>query len=156
MATAHKSKLFRDIGKPSIALLTMQTMLAIGILLIAAGGFSLHSQLDNLKIELALAKRDVGTANERTISLEREVSQIRQDLARLDDRLSAMAKPTSPQNNSLITAIESKLIREFLVKIDAFRPMVGAGNKVGDTIPDDKLLDFSRIIAILDFVNVAR
>ncbi|MGB7773635.1 MAG: hypothetical protein WBL43_17665, partial [Pseudolabrys sp.] len=78
-----------------------------------------------------------------------------------------------------------KLIREFLMKIDAFKPMVEAGHKVGDTIPEDRLLDFSavltqevpklkntnytidqngsiiivsenRIVAILDFLNVAR
>jgi hypothetical protein len=127
------------------------------------------------------------------MSLQREVSQIRQDqssaaamIARLDHRLSAMAQPTSPMNNVLqITAVEAKLIREFLMKIDAFKPMVEAGHKVGDTIPEDRLLDFSalltqgvpklkntsytidqtgsiiivsenRIVAILDFVNVAR
>ncbi|MGA7065092.1 MAG: hypothetical protein WB048_01990, partial [Pseudolabrys sp.] len=68
---------------------------------------------------------------------------------------------------------------------DAFKPMVEAGHKVGDTIPEDRLLDFSavltqevpklkninytidqngsiiivsenRIAAILDFLNVAR
>jgi hypothetical protein len=107
-------------------------------------------------------------------------------IARLDNRLSAMAQPTSPQNNVLqITAVEAKSIREFLMKIDAFKPMVEAGHKVGDTIPEDQLLDFSalltrevpklkntnytidqngsiiivsenRIVAILDFVNVAR
>ena len=97
-----------------------------------------------------------------------------------------MAQPTSPQNNVLqITAVEAKLIREFLMKIDAFKPRVEAGHKVGDTIPEDQLLDFSvvltqgvpklkntsytidkngsviivsenRIVAILDFVNVSR
>ena len=127
------------------------------------------------------------------MSLQREVSQIRQGqssaaamIARLDNRLSAMAQPTSPQNNELqITAVEARLIREFLMKVDAFKPMVEAGHKVGDTIPEDRLLDFSalltqevpklrntnytidqngsiiivsenRIVAILDFVNVAR
>jgi hypothetical protein len=107
-------------------------------------------------------------------------------IARLDNRLSAMSQPTSPQDNVLqFTAVEAKLIREFLMKIDAFKPMVEAGQKVGDTIPEDRLLDFSavltqgvpklkntnytidkngsviivsenRIVAILDFVNVAR
>jgi septal ring factor EnvC (AmiA/AmiB activator) len=171
-------------------------LLAIGVLALlglVAGGFLLHSRLDKLETELAFAKRDVESTNERLMSLQREVSQIRQDqssaaamIARLDNRLSAMAQPTSPQNNELqITPVEAKLIREFLMKIDAFKPMVEAGYKVGDSIPEDQLLDFSavltqgmpklkntnytidqtgsiiivsenRIVAILDFVNVAR
>ena len=170
------------------------TMLAIGILALlglVAGGFLLHSRLGELDTELAFAKRDVESTNERLMSLQREVSQIRQDqssaaamIARLDNRLSA--QPTSPMNNVLqITAVEAKLIREFLMKIDAFKPRVEAGHKVGDTIPEDRLLDFSalltqgvpklkntnytidqsgsiiivsenRIVAILDFENVAR
>jgi hypothetical protein len=171
-------------------------MLAIGILALlglVAGAFLLHSRLDKLEAELAFVKRDVESTNERLMSLQREVSQIRQDqssaaamIARLDNRLSAMSQPTSPQDNVLqFTAVEAKLIREFLMKIDAFKPMVEAGQKVGDTIPEDRLLDFSavltqgvpklkntnytidkngsviivsenRIVAILDFVNVAR
>jgi hypothetical protein len=151
---------------------------------------------------LAIAKGDVENTNERLMSLQREISQIRQDqssaaatIARLDNRSSATAQPTSPQNTAQptspetnvlqITAVEAKLIREFLMKIDAFKPRVAAGLKVGDTIPEDRLLDFSavltqgvpklkntsytidqtgsiiivsenRIVAILDFVNVAR
>jgi hypothetical protein len=171
-------------------------ILAIGVLALlglVAGGFLLHSRLDKLETELAFAKREVESTNERLISLQREVSQIRQEqssaaamIARLDNRLSAMAQPTSPMNNELqITPVEAKLIREFLMKIDAFKPMVEAGHKVGDTIPEDRLLDFSalltqgvpklkntsytidqtgsiiivsenRIVAILDFMNVAR
>ena len=171
-------------------------MIAIGILALlglVAGGFLLHSRLDKLRTELAFAKRNVESTNERLMSLQREVSQIRQGqssaaamIARLDNRLSAMAQPTSPQNNELqITAVEAKSIREFLMKIDAFKPMVEAHYKVGDTIPEDRLLDFSvlltrevpklkttnytidqtgsiiivsenRAVAILDFVNVAR
>lgn len=199
MVTADKSnlfsKLFRNIGKPG-ARIAPTTMLAIGILVLlglVAGGFLLHSRLDKLETELASAKGGVESTNERLMSLQREVSQIRQDqssaaamIARLDNRLSAIAQPTSPQNNVLqITAVEAKLIREFLMKIDAFKPMVEAGHKVGDTIPEDRLLEFSavltqgvpklkntnytidqngsiiivsenRIVAILDFVNVAR
>jgi hypothetical protein len=204
------------------------TMLAIGIpalLGLVAGGFLLHSRFDRLETELAFAKRDVESTNERLMSLQRKVSQIRQDqssaaemiarsvestnerlmslqrevseirqeqssaaalIARLDNRLSAMAQPISPQNNVLqITAVEAKLIREYLMKIDAFKPMVESGHKVGDTISEKRLLDFSalltqgvpklkntnyaidqkgsiiivsenRIVAILDFVNVAR
>jgi hypothetical protein len=167
----------------------------MGILVVglAAGSLLLHSRLDKLETELPFAKWGVESTNERLMSLEREVSQIRQDqssaaamIARLDNRLSAMAQPTSPQNNVLqITAVEAKSIREFLMKIDAFKPMVEAGHKVGDTIPEERLLDFSailtqgvpklkntnytidqngsiilvsenRIVAILDFVNVAR
>ena|SRR5262245_9096542 len=92
---------------------------------------------------------------------------------------------SSDDNVLQITAVEAKLIREFLMKIDAFKPMVEAGHNVGDTIPENRLLDFSalltqgvpklkntnyttdqngsitivsenRIIAILDFINVAR
>ena len=129
-------------------------MIAIGILALlglVAGGFLLHSRLDKLRTELAFAKRNVESTNERLMSLQREVSQIRQGqssaaamIARLDNRLSAMAQPTSPQNNELqITAVEAKSIREFLMKIDAFKPMVEAHYKVGDTIPEDRLLDFS-------------
>lgn len=194
MATAHISKLFRGIGKPS-GRLALLMMLAIGILglfgLIVAGGFSLHSQLDKLKIELVHAKRDLEITNERLVSLQREVGQIRQEqpsvaATRPEDRLSA-TQPTSPLNNVLrINAVEAKFIREFLLKLDAFKPMVKAGYKVGDTIPEDRLLDFSavltemvpklnstrytidqngsiiivsedqRIVAILDFVSVAR
>lgn len=194
MATAHISKLFRGIGKPS-GRLALLMMLAIGILglfgLIVAGGFSLHSQLDKLKIELVSAKRDLEITNERLVSLQREVGQIRQEqpsvaATRPEDRLSA-TQPTSPLNNVLrINAVEAKFIREFLLKLDAFKPMVKAGYKVGDTIPEDRLLDFSavltemvpklnstrytidqngsiiivsedqRIVAILDFVSVAR
>lgn len=194
MATAHISKLFRGIGKPS-GRLALLMMLAIGILglfgLIVAGGFSLHSQLDKLKIELVSAKRDLEITNERLVSLQREVGQIRQEqpsvaATRPEDRLSA-TQPTSPLNNVLrINAVEAKFIREFLLKLDAFKPMVKAGYKVGDTIPEDRLLDFSAVltemvpklnstrytidqngsiiivsenrivVAILDFVSVAR
>jgi hypothetical protein len=194
MATAHISKLFRKIGKPS-GRLALLTMLAIGILglfgLIVAGGFSLHSQLDKLKIELVHAKRDREITNERLVSLQREVGQIRQGqpsaaATRPENRLSA-TQPTSPLDNVLrINAVEAKFIREFFLKLDAFKPMVKAGYKVGDTIPEDRLLDFSavvtemvpklnstrytidqngsiiivsedqRIVAILDFVSVAR
>lgn len=194
MATAHISKLFRGIGKPS-GRLALLTMLAIGILglfgLIVAGGFSLHSQLDKLKIELVSTKRDLEITNERLVSLQREVGQIRQEqpsvaATRPEDRLSA-TQPTSPLNNVLrINAVEAKFIREFLLKLDAFKPMVKASYKVGDTIPEDRLLDFSAVltemvpklnstrytidqngsiiivsenrivVAILDFVSVAR
>lgn len=194
MATAHISKLFRGIGKPS-GRLALLMMLAIGILglfgLIVAGGFSLHSQLDKLKIELVSAKRDLEITNERLVSLQREVGQIRQEqpsaaATRPKNRLSA-TQPTSPLNNVLrINAVEAKFIREFLLKLDAFKPMVKAGYKVGDTIPEDRLLDFSAVltemvpklnstrytidqngsiiivsenrivVAILDFVSVAR
>ena len=119
-----------------------------------AGGFLLHPRLDKLETELAFAKRNVESTNERLMSLQREVSQIRQGqssaaamIARLDNRLSAMAQPTSPQNNEVqITAVEAKLIGEFLMKVDAFKPMVEAGHKVGDTIPEDRLLDFSAVL----------
>jgi hypothetical protein len=194
MATAHISKLFRGIGKPS-GRLALLMMLAIGILglfgLLVAGGFSLHSQFDKLKIELVSAKRDLEITNERLVSLQREVGQIRQEqpsvaATRPEDRLSA-TQPTSPLNNVLrINAVEAKFIREFLLKLDAFKPMVKAGYKVGDTIPEDRLLDFSAVltemvpklnstrytidqngsiiivsenrivVAILDFVSVAR
>lgn len=199
MATADKSNLisnlFRNIGKPggSIASTTMLAIGTLALLGLVTGGFLLSSRLDKLEKELVLAKREIGSTIERLTSLQREVSQIRQDqsstaaiIARLDNRLSAMAQPTSPQDNVLqITAVEAKLIREFLMKIDAFKPMVEAGHKVGDTIPEDRLLEFSalltqavpklknanytidqngsiiivsenRIVAILDFVNVAR
>jgi hypothetical protein len=172
------------------------TMLALGILALlglVAGGFFLHTRLDKLEAELTFATKNVANTNERLMSLQREVSQIRQDqssaaamVARLDNRLSAIAQPIPSQNNVLrFTAIEAKLIREFLIKIDAFKPMVEAGQKVGDTIPEDRLLDFSalltqgvpklkntnytidkngsviivsenRVVAILDFVNVAQ
>jgi len=202
MATADKSNLFRDIGKPggSIAPTTMLAIAILVLLGLVAGGFllhsrldKLHSRLDKLETDFAIAKGDVESTNERLMSLQREISQIRQDqssaaatIARLDNRSSQTAQPTSPQNNVLqITAVEAKLIREFLMKIDALKPKVAAGLKVGDTIPEDRLLDFSalltqgvpklkntsytidqngsiiivsenRIVAILDFVNVAR
>ena len=181
-------------ARASFLVIAPAAILAIGIgLLGVAGGFLLHSRLDKLETELAFAKREVESTNERLVSLQREVSQIRQGqssatamIARLDNRLSATTQPTSPQNNALqITAVEAKSIREFLMKIDAFKPMVEAGHKVGDTIPEDRLLDFSavltqevpklkntnytidqngsiiivsenRIVAILDFLNVAR
>src|SRR5215475_8996180 len=198
MATVDKSdlfsNLFRYVGK-AVGSIASTTMLAIGIvaLLGLVGGLLLHSRLDKFKTNLALARADIESTNERLISLQREVSQIRQDqssaagtITRLDNRLSTMAEPTSPQNNVLqITAVEAKLIREFLMKIDAFKPRAEAGHKVGDTIPEDQLLDFSviltqgvpklkntsytidkngsviivsenRIVAILDFVNVSR
>ncbi|MGC1884027.1 MAG: hypothetical protein WA703_22905, partial [Pseudolabrys sp.] len=101
-------------------------MLAIGIVALlglVAGGFSLSSRVDKLVTEFGFAKREVESTNERLMSLQREVSQIRQDqssatamIARLDNRLSATTQPTSPQNNVLqITAIEAKSIREFLM-----------------------------------------
>jgi hypothetical protein len=206
MATADKSNLFsnlfRDIGKPggSIAPTTMLAIAVLVLLGFVAGAFflhsridKLHSRLDKLETDLAIAKGNVESTNEGLMSLQREISQIRQDqssaaatIARLDNRSSATAQPTSPENNVLqITAVEAKLIREFLMKIDAFKPRVAAGLKVGDTIPEDRLLDFSvvltqgvpklkntsytidqtgsiiivsenRVVAILDFVNVAR
>lgn len=166
MATADKSnlfsKLFRDIGKPG-ARIAPTTMLAIGILVLlglVAGGFLLHSRLDKLETELAFAKGGVESTNERLMSLQREVSQIQQDqssaaskLARLEDRLSAVSQPgvsqpIPPLNNILmqITAVEGKLIREFLVNLNGLDPRVEAGYKVGDRIPNDKLLDFSLLL----------
>ena len=145
MAIARKSNPIRDIGTIGI----------LGLLvLIVAGGFSLYYQLANLKTELktelALAKgRDVGVTSERLMSLEREVSQIRQDqlsatvmLARLEDRLSAIP----PDSMLQITAVESKIIREFFVRLDGFKPMAQAGYKVGETVPSDQLLDFSALL----------
>ncbi|MGB9411287.1 MAG: hypothetical protein WCB26_08710, partial [Pseudolabrys sp.] len=86
-------------------------MLAIGIVALlglVAGGFLLSSRIDKLVTELAFAKREVESTTERLMSLQREVSQIRQDqssatamIARLDNRLSATTQPTSPQNNVL-------------------------------------------------------
>jgi hypothetical protein len=111
MATAHISKLFREIGKPG-GRLALLTMLAIGILglfgLIVAGGFSLHSQLDKLKIELVSAKRDLEITNERLVSLQREVGQIQQEQpsAAATRRLSA-TQPTSPLNNVLRNSTHS-------------------------------------------------
>jgi len=57
-------------------------MLAIGtvaLLGLVAGGFLLRSRVDKLETELAFAKREVESTNERLMSLQREVSQIRQD-----------------------------------------------------------------------------
>lgn len=144
--------LIRDIGKPKRSI-ALSTMLAIGMLgllgLIMADGFSLHYQLDNLKNELAIAKRDVRTANENMMSLQRDVSQIRQDqssaadmLTGLEDRLSAM-----PPNSVLqITAVEGRIIREFFMRLDGLQPMVEAGYKVGETVGSDQLLDFSVLL----------
>jgi len=58
------------------------TILAIGIVALlglVAGGFLLSSRVDKLVTELAFAKREVESTNERLMSLQREVSQIRQD-----------------------------------------------------------------------------
>ena len=120
MATADKpnlfSNLFRDIGKPGggIAPTTMLAIGTVALLGLVAGGVLLRFRVDKLVTELAFAKREVESTNERLMSLQREVSQIRQDqssaaamIARLDHRLSAMAQPTSPMNNVLqITAVE--------------------------------------------------
>jgi hypothetical protein len=138
MATARRS--IRDI-------------VTIGILgLLGLSVASLYYQLHNLKTELALAKENA--ADEKLMSLQREVSQIRQDqssaasmLARLEDRLSPASQPTSPLNNvPQITAVEGKLIREFLEKINALYPMIDAGYKIGDKIPNGRLLDFSILL----------
>jgi hypothetical protein len=145
MATARKSNPIRDIGTIGIPGL---------LVLIVAGGFSLYYQLGNLKTELktelALAKGgDVGVTSERLMSLEREVSQIRQDqtssaamLTRLEDRLSAIP----PDSMLQITAVEGKIIREFFVRLDALKPMAQAGYEVGETVPSDQLLDFSVLL----------
>jgi hypothetical protein len=122
----------------------------LGLLgLIVVDGFSLHYQLDNLKKELALAKRDIETANKNMMSLQLDVSQIRQDqssaavsLTRLEDRLSALPVSSVLQ----ITAAEGKIIREFFVRLDALKPMAQVGYKVGDAVPSDQLLDFSVLL----------
>lgn len=59
-----------------------------------------------------------------------------------------MSQPIPPLNNILmqITAVEGKLIREFLVNLNGLDPRVEAGYKVGDRIPNDKLLDFSLLL----------
>jgi len=118
---------------------------------------SLYYQLYNLKsefrAELAFAKGSGGTSDERLMSLQREVAQIQQNqssaastLARLEDRSSAVSQPTSPLNNVQITAVEGKLIREFLEKVHGLDPMVEAGYRVGDKIPNNRLLDFSILL----------
>ena len=57
------------------------------------------------------------------------------------------SQPTSSQPNALeITRIESKLVREFLGKINGLDPIVEAGYGIGDKIPNDKLLDFSVLL----------
>ncbi|MFZ0985711.1 MAG: hypothetical protein WAN64_20755, partial [Pseudolabrys sp.] len=98
-------------ARASFPVIAPATMLAIGIVALlglVAGGFLLRSRVDKVVTELAFAKREVETTNERLMSLQREVSQIRQDqssatamIARLDNRLSATTQPTSPQNNVL-------------------------------------------------------
>ncbi|MGB8896074.1 MAG: hypothetical protein WA322_05570 [Pseudolabrys sp.] len=141
----------------------MRDVFTIGILgllglIVVSLYYQLYSLKAELKAELAPAKGSV--TDERLMNLQREVSQIRQDqssaaskLARLEDRLSAVSQPgvsqpTLPLNNILtqITAIEGKLIREFLAKLNGLDPRVEAGYKVGDRIPNDKLLDFSLLL----------
>src|SRR5262245_22019459 len=127
MATADKSNLFsnlfRDIGKPggSIAPTTMLAIAIVVILGLVAGGFflhsridKLHSRLDKLETDLTIAKGGIESRNERLMSLQREISQIRQDqssaaatIARLDNRSSTMAQPTSPQNTAQPTSPEN-------------------------------------------------
>jgi small-conductance mechanosensitive channel len=147
MPTAHKSKsnLIRDV-------VTIGILGLLGLTVVSLY-YQIYSLKAELKAELALAKGSV--ADERLMSLQREVSQIRQDqssaaskLARLEDRLSAVSQPTLPLSNILmqITAVEGKLIREFLVKLNGLDPRVEAGYKVGDRIPNDKLLDFSLLL----------
>ena len=152
MPTAHKSKsnLMRDVF--TIGILGLLGLIVVSLY------YQLYSLKAELKAELAPAKGSV--TDERLMSLQREVSQIRQDqssaaskLARLEDRLSAVSQPgvsqpTLPLNNILmqITAIEGKLIREFLAKLNGLDPRVEAGYKVGDRIPNDKLLDFSLLL----------
>ena len=113
MATADKSNIFSNVFRyidKAGGSIASTTMLAIGIvaLLGLVGGFILHSRLNKLELlhsrldkfetNLALAKADIESTNERLISLQREVSQIRQDqssaagtITRLDNRLSTMA-----------------------------------------------------------------
>lgn len=152
MPTAHKSKsnLIRDV-------VTIGILGLLGLIVVSLY-YQLYSLKSELKAELALAKGSV--ADEKLMSLQREVSQIQQDqssaaskLARLEDRLSAVSQPgvsqpIPPLNNILmqITAVEGKLIREFLVNLNGLDPRVEAGYKVGDRIPNDKLLDFSLLL----------
>ncbi|MFZ0260310.1 MAG: hypothetical protein WAL36_10120, partial [Pseudolabrys sp.] len=85
-------------ARASFPVIAPATMLAIGIVALlglVAGGFLLSSRVDKLVTELGFAKREVESTNERLMSLQREVSQIRQDqssatamIARLDNRLS--------------------------------------------------------------------
>jgi hypothetical protein len=150
MPTAHKSKsnLIRDV-------VTIGILGLLGLIVI-----SLYYQLYSLKTELKSELAKGSVADEKLMSLQREVSQIRQDqssaaskLARLEVRLSAVSQPgvsqpIPPLNNILmqITAVEGKLIREFLVNLNGLDPRVEAGYKVGDRIPNDKLLDFSLLL----------
>jgi hypothetical protein len=152
MPTAHESKsnLIRD--AVTIGILGLLGLIVVSLY------YQLYNLKTELKAELALAKGS-GT-HERLMSLQREVSQIRQEqssaaskLARLEDRWSAVSQPgvsqpTPPLNSILvrITAAEGKLIREFLVKLNGLDPRVEAGYKVGDRIPNDKLLDFSILL----------
>jgi hypothetical protein len=152
MPTAHESKssLIRD--AVTIGILGLLGLIVVSLY------YQLYNLKTELKAELALAKGSV--TEERLMSLQREVSEIRQEqssaaskLARLEDWLSAVSQPgvsqpTPPLNGILlqITAVEGKLIREFLVKLNGLDPRIEAGYKVGDRIPNDKLLDFSILL----------
>ena len=157
MATSPKSDLSRYVGKLE-GIVALLVKLAIGVLgllgLLVAGGFSIHSQLDALKTELALAERDIGVANDKLTSLQGDVGKIRDaqssaatTLARLEDRLSAMAQVPSPPISALqISTAEAGFIRDYLTKLTGLKPIVKAGYKIGDLVSADQLLDFPSLL----------
>jgi hypothetical protein len=131
-------------------------------LLVALLYFQLYNLKKDLKSEVTVAKDNAQDTIERLTSLEREVSQIRQDqssvgsiLTRLENQISAIPQnsppvsksPAVPPDNALrIAPDEKKRVREFLENVNGLDPIVEAGYKVGDKIPSDKLRDFSVIL----------
>ena len=153
MPASAKQDMSRDVGKleGSVALLTKLAFGIIGLLgLLVAGGFAIYSQLDELKTDLALSKRDISAVNEKLANLQNDVSAIRKGqssavemLTRLDDRLSAMTHTPPPPVLALqINPAEAEFIRQYLKKVTGLKPIVKAGYKMGDIVPAHQLLDF--------------
>jgi hypothetical protein len=153
MASAHKTNRVRD-------MVTFGILGLLGLIVMLLY-YQLYNLKGDLRSEVAVAKDHARDTNEKLASLESAVSQIRQDqssagsaLARLESQISAIPQsgppisgsaPT-PNNAWRITPAENKLVREFLEKVNGLDPIVEAGYKVGDKIPNGSLRDFSAIL----------
>ena len=153
MVSAHKTNRVRNI-------VTFGILGLLG-LIVALLYYQLYNLKGDLRSEVTVAKDHARDMNDKLTSLERAVSQIRQDqssaesaLARLESQFSAISQSSSPNSGPApapnnvwrITPAENKLVREFLEKVNGLDPIVEAGYKVGDKIPTDKLRDFSVIL----------
>lgn len=152
-----KQDLGRDVGKleGSVVILTRFAFAIVALLgLLVAGGFFILSQLNEVKVDVAVVKNDIHALSVKLAKLDHNIGEIRQAqmsaasvLGRVDDRLAALGKQRLPHLPTIqITADEATFIRSYIAKYTGMKILISGTYEVGDTIPADRLRDFPKEI----------